>query len=117
VDLLSAIQRSTDPYTWGFDGNGQLGNGGITNQLSPVQVSGLGPVAALAGGHHHQRDQPGAGGGGGSAMAGMTLDATGAWHNLAAFTTAKPQVTNYAYDRLYQLTGVRAPGRAAPWPG
>src|SRR6185437_1183060 len=80
VDLLSAIQRSTDPYTWGFDGNGQLGNGGITNQLSPVQVSGLGPVAALAGGHHHQRDQPGAGGGGGSAMAGMTLDSTGAWH-------------------------------------
>jgi RHS repeat-associated protein len=173
---------STDPWTWGFGGNGQVGNGSTTSQASPVQVSGLGPVVAIAGGRYHSLaakqdgtawngdfelgngttdstvpvQATGVGGavavaagevhsaaltndggvwawgfngdgelgdgtttnetsperaGAGSAMAGMTLDATGAWHNLAAFTTAKPQVTTYAYDRLYQLTGVRAPGQ------
>src|SRR5690348_12499129 len=48
--------------------------------------------------------------GAGSSMAGMTLDITGAWHNLAAFTTARPFVTTYGYDRLYELTSARAPG-------
>src|SRR5438445_12684882 len=38
---------------WGDNGNGQLGNGTFTNSNTPVQVSGLGGVRAIAGGVTH----------------------------------------------------------------
>ncbi|MEX2237779.1 MAG: hypothetical protein WEB00_09620, partial [Dehalococcoidia bacterium] len=39
---------------WGFDGSGQLGDGGTnTNQPTPVAVSGLSGVAAIAAGLYH----------------------------------------------------------------
>jgi alpha-tubulin suppressor-like RCC1 family protein len=38
---------------WGWNGNGQLGDGTTTNRLTPVAVSGLSKVTAIAGGAAH----------------------------------------------------------------
>jgi alpha-tubulin suppressor-like RCC1 family protein len=39
-------------YCWGDGAAGQLGNGGFSSSLSPVQVSGLGSVVSLASGRN-----------------------------------------------------------------
>ncbi|MBK5285102.1 MAG: RCC1 repeat- and reductase domain-containing protein, partial [Bacteroidia bacterium] len=39
--------------TWGFNINGQLGNGTNTDSNVPVQVSTLPGITAIAGGYHH----------------------------------------------------------------
>lgn len=37
-------------WTWGDNGNGQLGDGTTTNRTTNVQVSGLNNIVAIAGG-------------------------------------------------------------------
>ncbi len=41
------------PWTWGSNGNGELGDGTTTNKNTPVQVSGLTGVIAISGGYLH----------------------------------------------------------------
>ena len=38
---------------WGYNGNGQLGDGTLTQRLTPVAVSGLSGVTQLAAGLYH----------------------------------------------------------------
>lgn len=40
-------------WAWGYNGTGQLGDGSITDRLTPVQVSGLTGIIAIAGGRQH----------------------------------------------------------------
>jgi alpha-tubulin suppressor-like RCC1 family protein len=49
-----ALKSNGSVVAWGFNGYGQLGNGTITNSLTPVAVSGLtSGVAAVTGGQRH----------------------------------------------------------------
>ncbi|MEX2237781.1 MAG: hypothetical protein WEB00_09630 [Dehalococcoidia bacterium] len=53
-DHALALLSDGTVRSWGSDGSGQLGNGGTnTNQATPVAVSGLGGVTAIAGGNAH----------------------------------------------------------------
>ena len=45
-----ALRRDGTVWTWGFNGNGQLGDGTVTARSAPVQVSGLTGVGGIAGG-------------------------------------------------------------------
>ena len=49
-----AVLTSTAAKCWGYNGNGQLGDGTTTNRHSPVAVSGLssGVASITAGGYH-----------------------------------------------------------------
>ncbi len=50
-----ASAASTELYSWGYNVDGQLGNGNTTNQTTPVKVSlpaGVTATAAAAGGEH-----------------------------------------------------------------
>ncbi len=49
----AAAQISTATYAWGNNEHGQLGNGTTTPSLTPVRVTGLTDVKALAGGGFH----------------------------------------------------------------
>jgi alpha-tubulin suppressor-like RCC1 family protein len=54
--LLSATTASATSFTaadWGYNGSGQLGNGTTTLSRTPVAVSGLSNVIAVAGGGEH----------------------------------------------------------------
>jgi alpha-tubulin suppressor-like RCC1 family protein len=54
--LLSAATASASSFTaadWGYNGSGQLGNGTTTLSRTPVAVSGLSNVIAVAGGGEH----------------------------------------------------------------
>jgi len=43
-----------DPYAWGWNDRGQLGDGTVTtDRPTPTQVSGLTDVVAVAGGGRH----------------------------------------------------------------
>jgi alpha-tubulin suppressor-like RCC1 family protein len=50
----ACVATSGSPQCWGYNNNGQLGNGTTTNSSSPVQVSGItaGTNALTAGGTH-----------------------------------------------------------------
>ena len=56
VIRLATVSSAAPPpptqgtWSWGYNADGQLGDGTTTNRLSPVQVSGLTGVVALAGG-------------------------------------------------------------------
>ena len=56
--LLVAVERTGaeaqgEVWAWGFNGTGQLGDGTMTQRNTPVQVSGLSGVQAIAGGGVH----------------------------------------------------------------
>lgn len=45
-----ALATTGSVYCWGYGGDGQLGNGGVTDSPSPVAVSGLTNVTAISAG-------------------------------------------------------------------
>ena len=45
-----ALKSDGTVWAWGYNGYGQLGDGSTTNRLTPVPVSGLTGVVAIAGG-------------------------------------------------------------------
>lgn len=57
-----ALKANGTVWTWGNNGNGQIGNGTTTDVTVPVQVSGLPPIAAIGAGVTHSlalaRDSP-----------------------------------------------------------
>jgi alpha-tubulin suppressor-like RCC1 family protein/uncharacterized protein YkwD/plastocyanin/thiol-disulfide isomerase/thioredoxin/uncharacterized membrane protein YphA (DoxX/SURF4 family) len=44
---------SGDPLAWGYNGDGELGDGTTTSHLTPVRMSNLRGVVAMAGGRNH----------------------------------------------------------------
>ncbi len=48
-----ALKSDGTVWAWGYNGYGQLGDGTVTDQYSPVQVSGLSGVSAIAAGSGH----------------------------------------------------------------
>jgi hypothetical protein len=48
-----ALKSDSTVWAWGFNYYGQLGTGTTTNSSTPVQVSSLSGVAAIAGGSNH----------------------------------------------------------------
>ncbi|MEN6355760.1 MAG: RCC1 repeat-containing protein [Armatimonadota bacterium] len=48
-----ALKSDGTVMAWGFNGNGELGNGTRTNESTPVQVAGLTGVASIAAGSYH----------------------------------------------------------------
>ncbi|MGC9030112.1 MAG: RCC1 domain-containing protein [Desulfomonilaceae bacterium] len=48
-----ALKSDGTVWAWGYNGYGQLGDGTTTNRLTPVQVSGLTNVVAIAAGGLH----------------------------------------------------------------
>jgi alpha-tubulin suppressor-like RCC1 family protein len=50
---ICAIERATnDVYCWGYGADGQIGDGGTSSQLSPVQVPGFQAKVVSAGESH-----------------------------------------------------------------
>ncbi len=56
INLTFAQQ--TQPYSWGWNGYGQLGDGTNTDRKTPGQVSGLTNVTAVAAGYKHSLMMP-----------------------------------------------------------
>src|SRR3954468_4767834 len=48
-----ALKNDGTVWTWGYNQNGQLGDGTTTQRTAPVQVSGLSGVVAVAAGYEH----------------------------------------------------------------
>jgi alpha-tubulin suppressor-like RCC1 family protein len=48
-----AIASDGTVWAWGYNGDGELGNGTTTSSLTPVQVSGLSNVVSVASGDYH----------------------------------------------------------------
>ncbi len=43
-----ALESNGTVWTWGYNGDGELGNGGVSNSPTPVEVSGLTGVIAVS---------------------------------------------------------------------
>lgn len=52
-DHAIALKSDGTAWLWGYNSNGQLGDGTITNRTTPVQVSGLTGATAIAAGVSH----------------------------------------------------------------
>ena len=52
-DFSVALKENGTVWTWGKNGKGQLGNGGISDSSIPVQVSGLFDVIKISAGDKH----------------------------------------------------------------
>ena len=50
---MTAIANDGTVYTWGYNGHGELGNGGTTASLTPIQVPNLSDVKDIATGYYH----------------------------------------------------------------
>jgi len=48
-----SLRNDGTVWSWGSNGVGQLGDGSVTERLTPVQVSGLAGVTAIAAGYGH----------------------------------------------------------------
>ncbi|MBI5778435.1 MAG: putative Ig domain-containing protein [Planctomycetes bacterium] len=48
-----ALKNDGTVWAWGYNGSGQLGDGTVTNRLTPVQVTGLTGAIAIACGSNH----------------------------------------------------------------
>jgi YD repeat-containing protein len=48
-----ALKSDGTVWAWGYNAQGQLGNGNTTSQRAPVQVTGLSGVSAIASGDTH----------------------------------------------------------------
>ena len=48
-----ALKSDGTVWAWGYNDDGQLGDGTTTNRSTPVQISGLSDVTAIAGGWSH----------------------------------------------------------------
>ncbi|MDR1298832.1 MAG: S8 family serine peptidase, partial [Oscillospiraceae bacterium] len=48
-----ALKSDGTVWAWGFNNNGQLGDGTTANRTAPVQVSGLTGIASIAAGYSH----------------------------------------------------------------
>ncbi|HKN18462.1 MAG TPA: hypothetical protein VJW95_01595, partial [Dissulfurispiraceae bacterium] len=48
-----AVQSGGLVWAWGYNSDGELGNGSTTESSTPVQVSGLSGVIAVAAGNEH----------------------------------------------------------------
>jgi len=48
-----ALKDDGTVWTWGYNANGQLGDGTTTQRTSPVQVNGLTNISAISGGSSH----------------------------------------------------------------
>ncbi len=78
----AAVLGDGSVWTWGDNGDGQLGNGGVGSHTTPIQAR---------------------------TQAGMTSLAAGDWHTLAISTT-QALTTTYTYDALYRLLSGGTPG-------
>src|SRR5207237_3794987 len=47
-----ALKADGTAWTWGYNDGGQLGDGTFTNRSTPVRVTNLPPVVAIAAGGH-----------------------------------------------------------------
>ncbi|MFC5703293.1 Ig-like domain-containing protein [Cohnella faecalis] len=52
-EFTLALKADGTVWAWGYNGEGQLGNGTTTDSLTPTQVSGLSDITAIAAGDTH----------------------------------------------------------------
>jgi YD repeat-containing protein len=52
-DHSMALRNDGSVWTWGYNRNGEVGDGSTTNRVSPVAVTGVGEVTAIAAGTNH----------------------------------------------------------------
>ncbi len=50
---IALKQDRTTVWAWGFNGYGQLGDGGMELKLSPIQVEGMNDVRSISAGQYH----------------------------------------------------------------
>src|SRR5437773_924820 len=81
---------------WGYNANGELGDGTATNRYAPVQVSGLTGVTAIAGGYNHS-------------LAILSDGTVWAWGSNALGQLGDGTITNRSIPvQMIGLTGVTA---------
>src|SRR5271157_62522 len=53
VGYDNGVAQTGTVWSWGYNGDGELGDGTANNRTTPVQVNGLGGMIAVAGGDEH----------------------------------------------------------------